>query len=506
MASYINKRTHILTIGILLLLLAGSFVRLYHLDAKSLWSDELYSGSIARYFPLIPTTGSEWYRNVDAHHVSDLDTFWTAKAAELSPPLFELVAKLSVNLFGANDIAMRIPSVLASILLLLWVAFQSWKNRGREEFYVFTWVLVLSALSSTYIQYAQEARPYSLGILFSSILSINFYLRWCFGIDKAEIPKGWEIGVFVLACYTHYYLLCLCGILLVIYFWLAIKRSEWKSFLRLSVVPLACIPWVALNAHTILPGSKGAFAYAPAMGQFEAIDAALHMVYQLAGVALIALMLLVIYLLIARTLFVETINRSFAHIKAAFVLTTVVVLYLLVISQLEMKSGLFHSRHFVFILPLLYLVFSIILSGFVRKPWVAVVIGLVLLATQIVPIREYYKVPKEGYREAAYWLTPKLNQDSIIITSWNTNRYYYKFYIDQSKNKLQQRSISSPAEAPSICNDLKIYKEFGVIAHASHQGMVDALASSCKENFELIETYVPTGMVVQRWKNRSYGS
>lgn len=505
MTVFINKKTQVLAVSILLLLLVGTSARLFHLDAKSLWSDELYSASIARYFPLLPPTGGVFYRSVDAHHVNDVDTFWTAKAAELSPPLFELVAKLSVNLFGPNDIAMRIPSALASILLLFWIGFQAWKNRGKDEIHVFMWVLILSALSATYVQYAQEARPYSLGILFSTILSINFYLRWNIGIEKAEIPKLWEIGIFILACYTHYYLLCFCAILLVLYFWFALKRREWKSLLRLSLVPFACIPWVVINAHTILPGSKGAFAYAPAMGQFEAIDAALHMVYQLAGVATITIMLLVTYFLIARLLFAEAINKSLADIKVAFVMASVVVLYLLVISQLEMKSGLFHSRHFVFILPLLYLVFGILLSRIVRHPWVGMVIGLILLVTQITPIHEYYKAPKEGYRDAAYWLTPKLSQDSVIITSWNTNRYYYKFYIDQGESKFQQRSISSPAEAESICNDLKSFKEFGVIAHASHQSMVDALEDSCKENFELIEAYAPFGIVAQRWKNKNLG-
>lgn len=499
----LNKKMRPPIFGLFIAIILGSVMRLYHLDSKSLWSDELYSASIARYFPLLPQAESEWFRSTDIHHVSDVDTFWTAKATELSPPLFELITKLTVNLFGPNEIAMRMPSALASILMLFWIALQAWKKRGCEEFYVFFWVVLLSAISATYIQYAQEARPYSLGIFFSAILCINWYQRWSDGIDKAEIPKWGEITVFVLACYTHYYLLCLCAILLAGYFWIALRRLEWKSLLKLSIVPLVCTPWIALNFHTLLPGSYGAFAYAPAMGRLESIDTALQMTGQIVGAATVFAVAIMTYFLMGKKIFTETINNLPSVFKAAFAMLSVSMLYLLVISQLEMKSGLFHSRHFVFILPALYVLIGVLLSHFARHLWVAIATIIILVTTQIIPIRSYYNTPKEGYRDAVAWLTPKMGQGAIIVTGWNTNRYFFKFYLDQEKNTFQQRSISSPAEADIICKDLQKNKEFGVIAHIVHKGMVDALASSCSVNFELIETGVIYGMVAQRWKNKN---
>ncbi len=490
-------------LALILMLVFGVITRFYQLDKESMWSDELFSASIASYFPLIPSKGTDWFRIIDWAHISEADTFWSAKAAELSPPLFELIAKISINLFGSSTLSMRIPSAVASITLLFWIALQVWEQRAKEVVYILVWVLLFTLLSAPYIHYSHEARPYSIGILFSTILSIKLFHRCSYEVDKMEMPKWGEIIIFVLACYTHYYLLILCAILLFGYGCMALLQKEWSAFFRLSIVPLVCLPWILLNAHTLLPGSQGVFAYMHSKSSFEAIGMASEIIGQITGYWTVVIALTLVSYLTFKLIFCKKIKKSKNEFIPLSIMILVFILYLIIISQLEKNSGLFHSRHFIFILPVVYIIIGIILSNFSRQPLLSAAIGVMIFGLQIPAILEVYKIKNQGYRDAAEWLAPKLSDGSIVITTWNPNRFYYRYYLDQSGKNFQQRSISSDtsAEAENICRDLKDNREFGVIAHGTHHAMIGALSKACGDNF-VIEKNEPYSMIVQLWKNK----
>ena len=111
------KPRHIPIIFIVLSII-GIILRIYHLDHWPLWSDELFSASVAKYFHLLPQVNNLFFRETDGFHLQDSDTFWTAKALDLSPPLFELLVKFSMTIFGSSEISIRLPSLLACFLCL----------------------------------------------------------------------------------------------------------------------------------------------------------------------------------------------------------------------------------------------------------------------------------------------------------------------------------------------------------------------------------------------------
>src|SRR5450756_841151 len=81
-----------------LLVAVGAGLRFHHLDQRSLWGDELGTLSIAQFYPLLPAAGQPLYRRIQVRQIGDGDTFLTAKAAEQSPPLNDLLEKATVNL------------------------------------------------------------------------------------------------------------------------------------------------------------------------------------------------------------------------------------------------------------------------------------------------------------------------------------------------------------------------------------------------------------------------
>lgn len=143
-----------------LLVLIGLGLRVQDLDQKGLGTDELFTLAIVQYYPFAPVKGQPLYRQTDVLHSGDGDTFLTAKAAEQSPPLNDLLAKASVSLLEPTEVASRLPAVLAAGALLLWFA---WRPPDPYVRRVLAWGLLLT-LSPDPLVCANDARTYSIGV------------------------------------------------------------------------------------------------------------------------------------------------------------------------------------------------------------------------------------------------------------------------------------------------------------------------------------------------------
>ena len=95
--------------------------------------------------PLLPPAGGDWFRSALFHQLQAGDTFWTIKGADQSPPLFELVAKLFVAVFGDSEWALRLPSALAAATALGLLAWLAWRRRGQPDGMVCVTMLALMA-------------------------------------------------------------------------------------------------------------------------------------------------------------------------------------------------------------------------------------------------------------------------------------------------------------------------------------------------------------------------
>lgn len=190
-----NKLLRVLTSRnfILFLILAmGAFLRFYNINSRGLWYDETCSLSF---------TGYDW-KDILTHRY-------------MTRPVYFIILKLWVGLFGSGEFVARFPSIIfgtASILFIYKIAKLLFnKNVGMLSAFIFS-------ISPFQIYYSRELRNYSLFLLLA-LFSMLVFIK--------ILNKGKSILYFlyvlisILLVYTHpfglYIILSQAAYLLIIY-------------------------------------------------------------------------------------------------------------------------------------------------------------------------------------------------------------------------------------------------------------------------------------------------
>jgi len=166
----------LLLAGITLLALG---LRLYRLDAQSIWLDEAIC-----------------WRETQASWSNFLDTFFEN---ECNPPLFFALMKLWTGAAGDGPMAMRLPAALFGTLTIPLLGAFVWRLAGPGAG---CYAALLLAVSPFHIDFSQEARPYTLLPLL--VLAATAALAWAL---ETGGKKRWALYAFcaLLASYTHYF-------------------------------------------------------------------------------------------------------------------------------------------------------------------------------------------------------------------------------------------------------------------------------------------------------------
>ncbi|MDO8748846.1 MAG: glycosyltransferase family 39 protein [Candidatus Omnitrophota bacterium] len=192
------------------ILIVAFFLRFYHLGYRDFWYDEITSFYYAQH-PL-----DNW-----------------------NPPFYWILLHFWTKLFGASEFSLRFPSLLFSFISVFFVYLL-----GKRLFdsRVGIYAAIFMAFSPFHIQYAQEARPYSLS-LFLSILST--YILFMALTEKRR--RFWFVFVLVTAAgfysninYYHIFLLiaqALCVFIL-------LESKGVKKLFYFLFPMLSFLPWV----------------------------------------------------------------------------------------------------------------------------------------------------------------------------------------------------------------------------------------------------------------------
>ena len=146
-----------------------------------LWNDELYTWYVAQ----LPTMGDVW----DA-----LET-----GVEQIPPFYYVVTRASLAVFGDNQLALRIPS-LVGFLLACACLFAVVERRTNAWYGL---VAALVPLASGAAPYAWEARPYALVLGFAAAAVLCHQLR-ADGVRPGLAVAGLALAL-AAATALHYY-------------------------------------------------------------------------------------------------------------------------------------------------------------------------------------------------------------------------------------------------------------------------------------------------------------
>jgi hypothetical protein len=235
-------------IALSLILLAGLAVRLPELG-RSLWIDELIT---------------DW-----ASHAGLAEVVARSWIANLSPAFFSF-AWLSRGLLGASEAALRLPSLLAGLLLIvaLWACYR--------ELAVSRWAALLgctfAALDPNALEWAVTARPNAF-VALGALLHTLAFLRILRGSRTPRADWIAWVGFHVFCFYLHYTaLLALAG--QAVYVLLARPPSpgRWRRFaIGGAAIAALCLP--ALGHLEYLFMHRGTLAYLPAEELWEAISA-----------------------------------------------------------------------------------------------------------------------------------------------------------------------------------------------------------------------------------------
>jgi uncharacterized membrane protein len=169
------NRNRAILIPLVLIIILGAFLRIFNLGMESIWLDEAAS--------IFESTLS----------VSEISSHSN------QPPLYFILLKWWINLWGTSEIAIRSLSAIFGIFAIF-ITYLVGKELFNQK--VGLVASLIAAISQFYIYFSQEARAYSL-LLLLSLLSYLFFIK------ILRHNKTWYYPCFFLASlllgYTHIY-------------------------------------------------------------------------------------------------------------------------------------------------------------------------------------------------------------------------------------------------------------------------------------------------------------
>lgn len=220
-------------LGLSALTLAALALRLFRIDARSIWLDEAYSLRLA---------AEHWRGIVQGARM------------DIHPPLFHLLLHGWIKVFGTSEIALRSFSAVLGALLVAAVFKLAETLAGRRAAW---WAAALTAVSPYFIELSRTGRMGAL-LALCLVLSVYFFVQVIRGRSL-----GFAAGYFastLAAMYTHYFAF-LVVFAQVFYLFMGIKQLRLSRTTRLRWFYLELFllagyaPWLsALWTHALKGG------------------------------------------------------------------------------------------------------------------------------------------------------------------------------------------------------------------------------------------------------------
>ena len=331
---------------LLLLLTLIAFGRgVLGLGTKSLWWDE----SLSLYRARLDLPGLFSNEIVLTDNVRQLTT------VDNHPPLYFLLLKPLMALFGESEFALRFLSLAFAVLLvpLLYCTARRLIPRGESAGLT---AAALGALSPMYLWYGQEARMYTM-LAFLSLLSFYLYIR-AFLEPKQNRP-GWIVAYVVAAALlvlTHY-----LGVLLVVteLAGLVPILLRKRALLRPAIIAVTTLLLVTLaslvNAFLNMPAATDRVGFRfiplPALLRDLLNSFSLGLSVDVANWYVVLIDLLFLLFLVLGFAWLLRRRSGTAWLLAAYLLLPVMLVYLLSF----VRPAYMNSRHLILITPAFYL-------------------------------------------------------------------------------------------------------------------------------------------------------
>ncbi|HAF95397.1 MAG: hypothetical protein A2X34_05225 [Elusimicrobia bacterium GWC2_51_8] len=424
MFSINKKRT---TIILAILIAAGGFLRFYGLSRESLWFDELFS---------VLVTSSSRMAVVEGFS----SVVSTIKNLDTSPPLYYFIPYFIQKYIGNSEGLLRFPSAVFGFFSILAIYFTG------KRFYSYKEGLIaagLMAVSGSCINYSQEARPYSLVLLFS-ILSAFFWLSVLKDFYEEKKPRLSSALCYILSAlivsYTHYFGLylvlfqCVMGILL-----FARNTKALRSlFIIYGVIAVVYSPWIPAYFYQIKHNLIAIeWIQKPTMSDWNSYFYFLFDVPKISAPLYLFLIAYGLYNVVQPA----KAKEGFESRRDILVLSWFVIPPLLIYLKSILSFPVFLPRYLIISLPAGYLLVAGALIKVIKKTRGQLVIsGLLIIFPlyNLVFIRDYYRtVAKTQWRELSKFIAERYeNANSTLFIERGMTGHpsdLLRWYFDKEK-------------------------------------------------------------------------
>lgn len=219
-------------IWVILVIAAG--LRCVGLTSRDFWYDEAFTGVVIR---------QSW------------QSMMSALISDVHPPLYYFLVKAFAAPYSYSVFGMRLFSVVFGVLAV-WAVYRLAKNLFTEQ--VALYAALITALSPFAVQYAQEARMYSLLVVLI-LLATDFFIT---GLKTKHTKYFIYWGILVgLSFLTHYISLFFAVLYYLVYVvWQ--KPTHWKNFLPsrqlllgYTIAVITFLPWLPNFIHQLSGGA-----------------------------------------------------------------------------------------------------------------------------------------------------------------------------------------------------------------------------------------------------------
>ena len=425
---------HPAAIGIVLVLAA--LLRLYGLVRQSAWADEITTLFIA-----------------DPSHA--FGRFWALVLSDAHPPLYYLFMRWWFAAFGQSDLAARTPSLIFGILAVGAAAFAFSPCRLRTRLAL----MLFLAVSPGAIEYAQEARSYSLLLFLATVITgLCFRILQHRSAGDRELRRSIALltGVGLIASYTHYFgfLIALAASFAATVSLLGRRKPFIAAAAGFALLVAAFIPWVFYHVHYMSYGLRmsawiAGFSASAMMSWFIALWVGGRSA--LGGVVVCA-----------ATLLLFPSFRAFARGEPAMrIALALPLLTLCAALAVSCYAPVITSRNLIVVLPALYLGMALFVD-YSGSRW-GLPLTAAALAAQLLlmmqPLPSFYGVrTKEQWRESAAFVLaqPGCEAGPIYVYGETLN---YHYLLDKARPHLRlvelpERGAPPPLATTSDCNVL----------------------------------------------------
>lgn len=449
---FLGKHTPLLVVVI-----AGAFLRLYQLEAESLWHDEMVSVGFA--------------------HLDDLSGIVEASKTDNNFPIYYVFLHYWIALFGDSEFSVRFPSVLVGIFSIVAMYRVGYLLFGRNEGFVASLIL---ALSSLHIYYSQEARVFELMTLLT-LLSFYFFLKT---LSQGDLTAraGYVLCTTALL-YSHVYGLFILFAQSLYYFAARLFAGKvsfeqtdearggapgLRGWMLLQALLLVLyLPGLVLLAGWILEPTGRDWIQRPSLGSAY-VSLGIY-----AGSPSLLVLLLALSLLAAVWLIRGGVNgRKKLGLLLAWFLAPVA----LPVAISLLSTPMFHYRYGIVGTPALYLLAAKGAAGAstfasfrppllrttralrVDKAWVLVVVAALVLLSSGVLWRYFNTVDKTQWREAASYVDANAQaNDLVLVYPGYELKTIDKYYFDRLELEKEPVGSDGAAVAKSILQHDRVW-------------------------------------------------